>query len=114
MASTFVIWVAGLTASALFFKKARRYFVEARYVLFTLAMFAGTVFGIVSLLQNSQKANAVVPLSILEGPNQPMGQGIGIHPGRVVWTYNPNATDETCTNSRGDYWSRTTTPTRIR
>lgn len=106
VATSFLIWAAGLLSSALFFKKARRYFVESRFVLFTLALFAGTVMGIVAVVQNAQKANAVIPLSVLEPPNQPMGTGVGIHPGRVVWVYNPNATDENCDNIQNDYWSQ--------
>jgi hypothetical protein len=106
VASSFVIYVIGLLGSALLFKKARRYLVESRYVLFSLALSAGLITGAVSLLQNSQKAGAVVPPSTLEGPNQPVGKGIGIHPGQVVWIHNPNATDETCQNIKGDYWSQ--------
>lgn len=26
---------------------------------------------------------------LMQGPNQPVGQGIGIHPGRVAWIHNP-------------------------
>ncbi|MEW6753186.1 MAG: DUF362 domain-containing protein [Candidatus Latescibacterota bacterium] len=36
-----------------------------------------------------ERAAAFVPS---EPPNQPMGQGRGIHPGRVVWTHEPAAT----------------------
>jgi len=37
--------------------------------------------------------------SPLEEPNTPMGEAKGIFPGRVVWAYNPLATDENCPNS---------------
>lgn len=33
-----------------------------------------------------------------DGPNQPMGQGLGVNPGRVVWAWNPNATNANCKN----------------
>ncbi len=33
-----------------------------------------------------------------DGPNQPMGEEIGIFPGRVVWAWNPEATNAKCTN----------------
>jgi hypothetical protein len=29
-----------------------------------------------------------------DGPNQPMGEAKGIFPGRVVWVWNPDATNE--------------------
>lgn len=40
-------------------------------------------------------------------PNEPMGEELGIFPGRVVWEWNPDATDENCSNqldhsSRGE------------
>ena len=36
--------------------------------------------------------------------NDPIGVARGIFPGRVVWVWNPEATDENCTNEPGDYW----------
>ena len=30
-----------------------------------------------------------VPWVPSEGPNKPIGEGVGIHPGRVVWVHNP-------------------------
>ena len=34
-----------------------------------------------------------------DGPNQPFGTGMGINPGRVVWVWNPEATNENCLNT---------------
>lgn len=34
-----------------------------------------------------------------DGPNQPIGKATGINPGRVVWTWNPKATNPDCTNN---------------
>lgn len=36
--------------------------------------------------------------------NTSVGTAKGIHPGRVVWIHNPDATNENCTNSYGDGW----------
>lgn len=33
-----------------------------------------------------------------DGPNQAIGSGIGINPGRVVWVWDPKATNENCIN----------------
>ncbi len=57
-----------------------------------------------TLVLNNRKAYANIN-AILEGPNLPMGTGVGINPGRVVWIHSPDATDETCENIDGDYWS---------
>jgi hypothetical protein len=37
-----------------------------------------------------------------EPPNQPMGSGKGIHPGRVVWVHAPGAT--TWDGKTGNWW----------
>jgi len=34
-----------------------------------------------------------------DGPNKPIGKAMGIKPGRVVWAWNPEATNENCTNT---------------
>ena len=41
-----------------------------------------------------------------DSPNQPFGTPKGIFPGRVVWVWNPDATNKDCTNSfeTQDYW----------
>lgn len=40
--------------------------------------------------------------------NAPIGTAIGYYPGRVVWAYNPDATNEACENVKGDYWYQNT------
>ncbi len=39
---------------------------------------------------------------LLLAANEPIGEARGIHPGRVVWSWEPNATNEDCTNEFGD------------
>lgn len=40
--------------------------------------------------------------------NTPIGSAIGYYPGRVVWAYNPDATNENFKNIKGDYWFQNT------
>jgi len=103
IASSFVIHIMTLLSSILFFKKARKYLYESRYVMFAVALFAAIGLGLFSHVQNNKKLYAVTKTT-LEEPNQPMGTGVGIYPGRVMWVYNPDATDETCQNTTNDYW----------
>ena len=35
---------------------------------------------------------------LMMGQNQPWGKGMGINPGRVVWVWSPEATNENCSN----------------
>jgi hypothetical protein len=103
IAFSFVVWATGLFSSILFFKKAKKYFVQSRYVLFSMASIISIVLFLIPLMQDTQPVNAVY-LTTLEAPNTPMGEGKGIFPGRVVWVHDPDATDETCKNTNGDYW----------
>ncbi len=63
------------------------------------------IFGIFSYVNTNQKVYADSQ-SVLEGPNQSIGIGKGVYPGRVVWVHNPNALNQSCTNTYGDYWSQ--------
>jgi hypothetical protein len=103
LASAFVVYVMGLFASVLLFKKARQFMVQSRTVLAGVAIAAAVTLALVSQLSRPAESRASLT-STLEGPNLPMGTGTGIHPGRVAWIHNPAATDETCKNSNGDYW----------
>lgn len=102
--SGFVIYLLSLVSTVLAFKKARRYLYQSRYLMFSLALVAGTILSVSSLLLNREKAYATTT-AILEEPNQPMGTGVGINQGRVVWIHAPEATNEDCTNLYPDFWS---------
>jgi hypothetical protein len=53
---------------------------------------------------NTPGSAGITGISLDEPPNTPMGEARGIFPGRVVWVWDANATDESCTNEPGDYW----------
>jgi hypothetical protein len=103
MASSFVVYLLGLASSLFFLKKARKYFMETRYVLFLVMLFFGISIFFFTSVNSDKKAYAYNRTS-LEGPNQPMGSGKGIFPGRVVWIHDADATDATCANTSNDYW----------
>ncbi len=100
-ASAFVIYLLSLTASVFSLKKFRLHLKASRYPYAAIFFFATLVFSLVSLTNTSFQARSAVPEKI-EPANQPMGIAKGIFPGRVVWVYNPDATNEDCTNSLGD------------
>jgi len=91
LASGFVIWLLGLAASVGAFRKAKRCRTQARYVLY--AVFIAVSVGCVWLVLSSTKEK--VALAALHTPNDPIGVAQGVHPGRVVWIHDPNATDWT-------------------
>jgi hypothetical protein len=105
VASGFVIYLVGIFSSLLFFKKAKQYLYESRYILFSVFLLIGVILGISTYLPTSQKVYANYQ-STLEGPNTPIGVGKGVYPGRVVWIHDSNAVNQNCTNTTGDYWSQ--------
>jgi hypothetical protein len=93
-ASGFVVYFASLIVSALAFMKTKRRFFLSPYFLFIgLAIFG---FSDSSNL-SEYMGDADHPLQkTFHVANEPVGQAKGIFPGRVVWVYDPNATNEKC------------------
>jgi len=89
LASGFVIWLAGAVGSVAAFRRARRCLAQSRYLLCAVLLAAGV--GSVWLAQSFTTETIV----FAEEPvaNSPIGTAKGIHPGRVVWVHDPDATD---------------------
>ena len=90
LASSFAIWLLGLSASALGIHRARRLMRASRYAVAGLCAVAAVAALLVPVGMTSNSADAFSPT---EPRNQPMGVARGIHPGRVVWVHEPAATD---------------------
>lgn len=106
LASSFLIYIAGWLGSAFFLKKARRHFRESRIVLFLSSLVIGIMCATSSFLQTHQDVRASTR-SVLESPNEPMGTGKGILPGRVVWVRDTTAVDQTSDNDYASLISHT-------
>ncbi|MBP7050266.1 MAG: DUF362 domain-containing protein [Phycisphaerae bacterium] len=101
LASGFVVWVVGLVTGAVVSQRFRRLVRESRVVLAGLCVVTAVVVGAASL------ADWPARLAVMGepwGPHGPLGEGKGIHPGRVVWVYDPNATDWDGYNSPERWW----------
>ncbi len=100
VASGYIMYLLGLIVSALALQKAKTKFKQTRY--FTALVFAlGGVFLTLHMFSLEEKpvfANTVQ----FDSSNDPIGTGQGLFPGRVIWAYNPDATNEKCTISWGD------------
>ncbi len=89
LASGFVVWLVGLIGSVFAFRKARGLLRQSRLPLAIACLAAVAVFGTMALV-NMPEPNAIAA----EQPGLiPIGQAKGIHPGRVVWVHDPEATD---------------------
>jgi uncharacterized protein (DUF362 family) len=105
LASTFIAYLMGISLSTLVLKLARKRFQKSKYIVAGLFAVLGMLIGFWTIAHNTNSVNAN---TVLQGPqagNEPIGEGKGVFPGRVVWEYNPEATNEDMTNESGDYWS---------
>lgn len=101
LASGFVAWIAGLVGSTLMYRRARRMMKKSRYVLagICVVIAVAIICSSVCLTDNTPAAAAFKPS---EPANSPMGTAKGIHPGRVVWIRDVNATS--WDGSTGNWW----------
>jgi hypothetical protein len=102
-ASGFILYIAGITTSVFAVKKIRTSFKNSHYLMgtgFILLLLFALLF---SMYHGTIPVSATTILRKC-GPNQPIGIARGIFPGRVVWVWDPEATNENCTDSIGDYW----------
>ncbi len=101
--SSFVVYLLALTGSVFLFRRARKFMYQHRFAAAASAFLASIVIFLATSILDSYKASAVdgnSPEDFIA--NQPYGEGLGIFPGRVAWAWNPDATDENCTNTIDD------------
>lgn len=89
LASGFLVWLGGLAAARWLRRTASSRGWKAGAVAATLA---GALYLLWLPLALTPEAGAQERFAPSEPANQPMGTGKGIHPGRVVWVYEPEAT----------------------
>lgn len=100
LASGFVIWLLGLSVSALAFRKAKYYFARSRYVIACLCIAVSITAAFFAIsLGNEKTVLAADPT-----PNIPIGVAKGANPGRVVWVHDANSTDWDGPGMGNGYW----------
>jgi hypothetical protein len=104
--SGFIIYLLSITGSAAAIKVFHSRLIKSRYlsaIIFLTLGITATLIAVASIRSKS-KADANIPLAI-HIPNAPIGTGVGIFPGRVVWAWDPDATNENCSpTTYGDGW----------
>ncbi|MBN1155151.1 DUF362 domain-containing protein, partial [candidate division KSB1 bacterium] len=93
-ASSFIIWLVGTFTTITAFKIARRRLQKARYVMAIVFVVIGLCTGAYVLVQMKTPAVATILYNYEHPANQPVGEAKGIFPGRVVWAWDPDATNE--------------------
>ncbi len=95
LASGFIAYLAGLAVAVAAFRKARLRWFQARYALSALCIAAGLLAGLWTMTRMDQPAGAGTAADPFPA-NTPVGTPVGIYPGRVVWVYDGNATNDHC------------------
>jgi hypothetical protein len=94
LASSFVMYVVSLIGSIAAFKYAKIKFKDTRYISGILALIVFLSLGTWFVLDSAEPAKAKMLADL--PANQPIGKARGIFPGRVVWYWDPEATNENC------------------
>ncbi|MCG3121535.1 MAG: hypothetical protein ALAOOOJD_04669 [bacterium] len=79
--------------------RVKKHWQNTRYWAAAIFLIVAVISGFLAL--QAEKPFVYADSHYLDTPNQPMGVGQGIFPGRVVWYWNPDATYENCKN---DNW----------
>ncbi len=109
--SGFVLYLISLGGAATAFTRFRHFFARSQYAMAFLLLFVAGLFYFLlhtAMPFISSAGNAVTGISASGSslscrgyfpPNDPIGMATGIFPGRVVWMWNPDATNVNCTNT---------------
>jgi hypothetical protein len=103
LASGFLVYLATLIVSAFAFLKTKRRIYLSPYIISIGLIFLG--FGDSGII-NKSLGDPGYPLpKSVHVANAPIGEAKGIFPGRVVWVYDPGATNEDCIPTKvGHAW----------
>lgn len=107
--SAFIIYLISISTSVFAFRKVRLQLRNAKYIAAAGFLIVALVFVVISGTLNKPRLNAsqLINQSTITA-NEPIGVARGIYPGRVAWVWDNDATDASCTNTAGDYWSANT------
>ena len=111
LASGFMVWIVGLLGSTLVYRRARRLLQKSRYCLATILTVSAVVIVWASMCITNSSPSGAALFTPTESANNPMGTAKGIHPGRVVWIRDPDATS--WEGSKGSWWDDDHTDQKI-
>ncbi len=104
VASSFLLYLLGSTASAFAFRWAKRVYQRSHYTIAAVFVLLGILAAAIVIVGTHVPVRAFYPTAY-HVANNPIGEAIGIFPGRVVWVHDPDATNESCIpNQYGHGW----------
>jgi len=116
--SGFVVYLLSIGGITLSLRKAKQRIYSARYLAAGSFLFVALVCMVISITHgiNNSYAGTLAVTGPDDGPNQPIGKALGVNPGRVVWIWNPEATNENCTtnfDTKDWYWKPENTNQKV-
>lgn len=99
--SGFIVYLISLCGITLALRKVRQNLYRAKYVPAGLLIVVVLAIMVISLTHGSTAiyAGTQIMTGPDDGPNKPIGKAKGINPGRVIWSWDKEATNENCTNT---------------
>ncbi len=96
--SGFILYLLAVGGIVVASRKSKRKIFNTRYISAGLLTFSVVITMAITPSQNTYSLydDIVTKSGPDDGPNQPIGKALGIYPGRVVWVWNPEATNENC------------------
>jgi hypothetical protein len=98
--SGFIIYLLSVGGLTFVSRRTNNKLFNVRYISTILL-----VFGVIVVMAVTPTSNTITyyqnnptKMGPDDGPNQPVGTALGVNPGRVVWAWDPKATNENCTN----------------
>ena len=99
--SGFVMYLLSVWGLVVVSRTSKFRMLNTRYLSTLMLVFA--VLVVMAVNPSSERYTsgdeAAVRTGTEDGPNQPFGKGVGIYPGRVVWIWDPAATNENAVNA---------------
>jgi hypothetical protein len=98
--SAFIVYLLSLGGITFSMRKLKRDFKSSNFLLTAVWLLLAGIFLLSALTSDISESAASVanPTGPEDGPNTPVGKGVGINPGMVTWAWNPAATNENCKN----------------
>ncbi len=106
--SSFIIYLVSITGSIVAFRKFREKINRSKYIVAAGFLLVAMISVFIAFSIHSNPVSARMVDNKPSPANSPVGTPTGIFPGRVVWVWNPDATNENMTNTEGDYWYQNT------
>ncbi|MBI5008512.1 MAG: DUF362 domain-containing protein [Bacteroidia bacterium] len=98
--SGFIIYLMSVWSAVMISRNTRLKWLNVRYISSFILVFSVIALMAITPTENElTEDETVVKTGTEDGPNQPIGNGVGINPGRVVWAWNPDATNENAVNA---------------